>query len=84
MIKKLTGGEAWHMFDTARGTYNLVTGYIFADTTAAEVDSSSDNDIDILSNGFKCRSTNTATNYSGAVYLFMAFAETPFKTANAR
>ncbi|MGB1882250.1 MAG: DUF7483 domain-containing protein, partial [Gammaproteobacteria bacterium] len=36
-----------------------------------------------LSNGFKLRTTNTAMNASGD-YLYMAFAESPFKTATAR
>ena len=36
------------------------------------------------SNGFKVRNTNTAMNASGGDYLYMAFAESPFKTATAR
>ena len=39
---------------------------------------------DLLSNGFKARATSTNFNTSGGSYLYMAFAETPFKTANAR
>ena len=37
-----------------------------------------------LSNGFKVKNTNTAMNADGGDYLFMAFAESPFKTATAR
>ena len=37
-----------------------------------------------LSNGFKVKNTNTAMNASGGDYLYMAFAESPFKTATAR
>ena len=36
------------------------------------------------SNGFKVRNTNTAMNASGGDYVYMAFAESPFKTATAR
>lgn len=45
-------------------------------------------DIDFLSNGFKQRNNNpsslTDTNKSGGTYIYLAFAETPFKYANAR
>ena len=34
--------------------------------------------------GFKVRNTNTAMNASGGDYFYMAFAESPFKTATAR
>ena len=33
---------------------------------------------------FKVKNTNTAMNASGGDYLYMAFAESPFKTATAR
>jgi hypothetical protein len=40
--------------------------------------------MDILSNGFKRRDTNTDVNASGGTYVYLAFAEAPFKYANAR
>ena len=40
--------------------------------------------VSYLSNGFKVRNTNTAMNASGGDYIYMAFAESPFKTATAR
>jgi len=39
---------------------------------------------DLLSNGFKLRGTGTSFNTSGVTYLYMAWAESPFKTATAR
>ena len=36
------------------------------------------NNIDILSNGFKCRTNNAATNGIGNTIIYMAFAENPF------
>jgi len=39
---------------------------------------------DMLSNGFKMRNTNSARNASGGTFIYMAFAEAPFKYANAR
>jgi hypothetical protein len=40
--------------------------------------------IDILSNGFKIRTTGNNHNNSAENYIFAAFAETPFKYARAR
>jgi len=40
--------------------------------------------MDFLSNGFKVRNANAYINTSGATYIYLAFAEAPFKFANAR
>ena len=40
--------------------------------------------IDFLANGFKMRNTDNDINNSSGTYMYLAFAETPFKTANAR
>jgi hypothetical protein len=41
---------------------------------------------DFLSNGFKIRTDimDSAWNASGGTYIFAAFAESPFQTANAK
>ena len=39
--------------------------------------------IDYVSNGFKCRTTNVTMNAANT-YVYLAYAEYPFKTANAR
>jgi hypothetical protein len=39
---------------------------------------------DLLSNGFKLRTTTTGSNASGGTYIYAAFAENPFKNALAR
>ena len=41
------------------------------------------NYLDFLSNGFKPRYTDHI-NQSGKTYIYIAFAETPFKYSNAR
>ncbi len=38
--------------------------------------------IDILSNGFKIRWVDAQINANTSVYIFMAWAETPFKYSN--
>jgi hypothetical protein len=40
--------------------------------------------MDFLSNGFKFRSTGTDYNASGGTYIFAAWAESPFQTANSK
>jgi hypothetical protein len=87
MIKRSDNVGDWYMLDTSRDPYNLVTQKLMADLSVAENgngESTSTNTLDILSNGFKMRSTNTASNQSSGTYIYMAFAENPFKYANAR
>ena len=70
------------MVDAKRNTYNLVNLELLADDSAAETTA---NMLDFTSNGFKFRDTNDADwNGSGVVYVYLAFAEFPFKYANAR
>jgi hypothetical protein len=69
------------MYDAARDTYNVATNYLRANTSAAEGSFTS---YDMVSNGFKLRSSDTAFNGSGETYIYMAFAESPFKYSLAR
>ena len=86
LIKRTDGSNDWFLQDTKRLGYNPANSYVEANTTLTE---QAETDIDILSNGFKCRSTGNGHNASGGTYLYMAFAEqtalTPFDTfPNAR
>jgi len=83
IVKRTNDIGSWIMTDSARSTYN-VTGELFnANTSGAEF-TTSDIKFDYLSNGFKLREVNGAINASGSSYIYMAFAENPFKYANAR
>jgi len=75
-----TDGESSKMYDNKRLGYNVVANWLEADDSQAEGTGS--NQIDILSNGFKLRATNTAINASGGSYIFMAFAEAPIVSSN--
>jgi hypothetical protein len=77
-------GMAWVMFDNKRGPVNPNDESLNPSTTAAEpYDSNSD--IDFLSNGFKLRGGSSSwNNYLTETYIYIAFAEAPFKSANAR
>jgi len=78
----VTGTDSWMMYDTEREPYNLADTALFADTSGAESTSAA-KAIDILSNGFKMRGADGAVN-DAHTYVYMAWAETPFKYSNAR
>ena len=83
MFKTTTIVSHWTIVDNARSTYNVVDDSLYTDTSAAELTTITD--VDFLSNGFKWRGVlANETNVSGQVYIYMAFAEAPFKYANAR
>ena len=82
MIKNTAAAGSWIIFDNTRegGVSNIVNDHLMADTTA---DEGTDSDIDILSNGFKARRSSTSFN-SAHLFVYLAFADQPFKFANAR
>ena len=83
LIKGSVAGNNWVTLDTSRSTYNQVAAYLLPNVSNAE--GTAGDYIDILSNGFKIRDSGSDVNYSsGATYIYAAFAENPFKNANAR
>lgn len=82
MIKS-TGGTTgkWCIFDAERDGYNPDNDALHVYPTAAE---DTTDQLDILSNGFKIRGTGTDVNNSAYEYIYMAFAEQPFKYSLAR
>jgi hypothetical protein len=83
LLKSSDLAEQWNIFDTARSTTNVVDNYLAANDSSDET-STSNADFDILSNGFKLRCTHDNSNGDGHTYIYLAFAETPFKYSNAR
>ena len=71
------------MIDSARDTYNAESDrkYLYADSSGSEYDRTYD--IDFLSNGFKLNDDQDDIN-AAHTYIYIAFAETPFKYSNAR
>ena len=83
LIKVSSGTTGnWTLVDTSRNPYNVMNSQLNPDASDAEFSGS--NIIDAVSNGFKLRNTPSAFNGSGNTYIYMAFAESPFKYANAR
>jgi hypothetical protein len=77
-------GEGWVLNDTSRSPYNVCAAQLLANSSGAEVSGDANTYIDILSNGFKIRTTAGTHNTSGYTYIYAAFAESPFKYSLAR
>ena len=75
MIKQTDASSNWFIFDNQRLGYNVDNKRIEANSLSEE---STTNYIDLVSNGIKCRSSDSNVNTSGGSYIFMAFAENPF------
>lgn len=83
LVKRTDVAATWYIWNTSSTPYNVADTALFPNLTNAE-SSNVAYYCDILSNGFKIRATNTDVNASGGTYIYMAFAENPFKYANAR
>jgi len=86
LIKCTSAGYDWVVYDSATGAYNVISNNLWPNLSNAEYSNTASGGllIDLLSNGFKIRGTNTEVNNSGLTYIYMAFAENPFKYSNAR
>ena len=84
MIKEITSGSTqWLIFDSTRAPFNMIDDVVLSTTIQVE-GFSSGMELDFVSNGFKIRGSNNDLSYSGKTHIYMAFAEAPFKYANAR
>ena len=82
LIKETGNANSWEIYDTKRDPDNVASQRLFPNDH--QVEATTNPSLDILSNGFKPRAANTGINRSGGTYLYLAFAEAPFKFANAR
>ena len=81
MFKRSNATEHWHILDIKRDSFNFMDNEVWASLPNGE--SSGTERADFLSNGFKIGGNNAGYNTSHN-YIYMAFAEAPFKYANAR
>ena len=81
LTKETSGTGNWRIKDDKRDTYNVMEDTLYPNSSTAELD---ENDLDFVSNGVKLRNSGGEENADGDDYIFMAFAESPFKYANAR
>jgi hypothetical protein len=83
ITKRTDSSGNWYINDSGRSPANstdLFGGNLYADSANAE----SGNGMDMLSNGFRIRNTDSSQNASSGTYIYLAFAENPFKFSNAR
>ena len=74
--------EGWIVHDTARTTVNTSIKKLGWDNGNGESEAAASHQLDFLSNGFKCRNTNTDFNESGSSYVYMTWGDVPFKYNN--
>ena len=82
MMKESSSTSRWSIYDNKRGPSNPNQIYLRAQASNGDTSSSS-NAVDFVANGFKMRGTGEP-NASGVTYVYLAFAESPFKNARAR
>ena len=82
MVKRYDSGtEDWNVWNNKALGYNVDNNKLLANLTTAE---STSDEIDLLSNGFKWRTSQGGLNGSSGSYIYMAFAEFPLVSSNSK
>ena len=85
MVKRSSATEDWAVWDSTRDSGYNPNGFLLRPNgTDSEGGNVGAHQIDIVSNGFKFRNSDSKGNGSGSTYVYFAFAELPFKHARAR
>ena len=82
LLKNNTQSYGWQIRDNRRDPDNVGTHALFPHLV--DVEATSSDNIDFLSNGFRIVDSGATFNASGNSILYMAWAESPFKTSTAR
>ena len=72
----------WNMFDNKRSAFNVADETLWANSSDSESTVGTGYGIDILSNGFKPRSTSSQVNFNNTQMVYMAIAEAPLVGSN--
>ena len=81
LVKNVDNSGDWRIYDTERCSTNPNNLVLVADQSAEEF--TTDDPLDLLSNGFKVRGDFSDINTSGDTYAYCCFAENPFGGENA-
>jgi hypothetical protein len=87
IIIKQTAQDDWGIYDNKRTGQNNDASNgnsVLYPNLDIDEETQASRAIDLLSNGFKLRTSNATFNENNGTYVFMAFAEQPFKYVNAR
>jgi hypothetical protein len=79
LLKKSESTGDWMLFDNKRLGYNVDNNNLNPNLTGAE---GTTDYVDILSNGFKIRTTDALVNAVGTQFIYAAFAESPIVSSN--
>ena len=79
LLKNSSGSSDWQLIDNKRLGYNVDNNRLKANETQTE---DTTDYLDLLSNGFKIRSTSSDYNTSGITFIYAAFAEAPLVNSN--
>ena len=82
MIKRTDASADWWILDNKRNSSNVVDLRLRPNSSSAE--EGPDATFDFVANGLKIRGNYSTLNASGGTYIYLAFAEQPFKYSNAR
>ena len=84
LVKNIdTASRNWTILDNKRNTFNPEDEWLYPNLTDATWDASS-YPMDFTASGFKIRHNGTYFNTDDDSYIYIAFAESPFKYSNAR
>ena len=82
MIKRYDSGTLdWNIYDSKRPAFNETNKALWANTNDNEANVGT-HGIDLLSNGFKIRTSNDQLANNGGSFLYMCFAEEPLVSSN--
>jgi hypothetical protein len=83
LVKGIGLTQEFAIVDNVRDPFNDNASQVLYPNYTNTENTDGSNKIDLVSNGFKIRST-ASFGYGTGTYIYMAFAEAPFKYANAR
>ena len=81
VLYKIDASDGWCINDDKRLGYNPDNAFLFPNDVQIESDIER---IDLVSNGFKLRTTDGGQNGDGDSYIYAAFAEFPFVSSNSK
>jgi hypothetical protein len=80
LTKRTDVSDNWVIQDNKQSPFNPTYDFLLADSSG--IPTAGGTPIDLLSNGFKVRTTSAYSNASGGTYIYMAFAEQPLVGTN--
>jgi len=81
LIKNVSGGDGWTMWNNVSNPSNLCNKFLTPDSNEAQ-QTDTTHVVDFLSNGFKLRANSDEVSDDGSRHIYLAFAEEPVVSSN--